>query len=82
MSVYKKFLLIYTKSNIYKNVPIYNINWQKKFFLKRKEFNKEILKDLDINFIDIGLFFLYKSKIKNHPAITIMDGSSERNLLL
>ena len=49
MSVYKKIFTYFTKSNIYKNVPIYNINW-----LKRKEFNKEILKDLDINFIDIG----------------------------
>ena len=49
MSVYKKIFTYFSKSNIYKNVPIYNINW-----LKRKEFNKEILKDLDINFIDIG----------------------------
>ena len=45
MSVYKKIFTYFTKSNIYKNVPIYNINW-----LKRKEFNKEILKVVDIRY--------------------------------
>ena len=30
-------------------------------------------KNLDFTY-EACLFFLYKSKIKNHPAITIMDG--------
>lgn len=49
MNVYKKIFTYFIRSNIFKNVPIYNINW-----LKKKEFNKGILKDLDINFVDIG----------------------------
>ena len=49
MNVYKKIFTYLIRSNIFKNVPIYNINW-----LKKKEFNKGILKDLNINFVDIG----------------------------
>jgi len=49
MNVCKKILIYLTRLNIYKSVPIYNISW-----LKKKEFNKEILNGLNINFIDIG----------------------------
>ncbi len=49
MNVYKKIFTYFIRSNIFKNVPIYNINW-----IKKKEFNKGILKDLNINFVDIG----------------------------
>ena len=49
MNVYKKIFTYLIRSNIFKNVPIYNINW-----IKKKEFNKGILKDLNINFVDIG----------------------------
>ncbi len=49
MNVYKKIFTYFKKLNIYKNIPIYNINW-----LKKKKFNKQILGDENINFVDVG----------------------------
>ena len=49
MDIYKKIFTYLSTLNIYKNIPMYNINW-----LKKKKFYKEILNGLNINFIDVG----------------------------
>lgn len=49
MNVYKKIFRYLASLNIYKSIPIYNINWTKKNF-----FFKSILHNLEINFVDIG----------------------------
>lgn len=49
MSTIKKIFRYISSLNIYKNIPIYNINW-----IKKKSFFKSILQNLEINFVDVG----------------------------
>lgn len=79
----KKFFVKKLKNNLILNYKVNYINEKsKKIFINDESFDNLINctwqtylpnKDLDLTY-EACLFFLYKSKIKNHPAITIMDG--------
>lgn len=79
----KKFFFKQLKKNLITNFKVNSYKEKKnKIFINNQSFDNLINctwqtyfpnKDLDFTY-EACLFFLYKSKIKNHPAITIMDG--------
>ncbi len=83
VDIAKKFFLKNLKKNLFTNYKVKSLKEKNnKILINKQSFDNLINctwqtyfpnKDLDFTY-EACLFFLYKSKIKDHPAITVMDG--------